>query len=134
MPDPWTVLIERLSRAADAPPVTWPASQRRIVRCLGNWSESAEYTDDGAPPRNDEGRLLEVLKNGPMSLEGLADATERSIGSVLHRLKQLRRRGCVQPMGIGLWELVLDAQPVERGEGTTAFTEQRLSPWPRIFP
>jgi hypothetical protein len=125
MLDPWTVLIGCLSHTAGAARVTWPASQERVVRCLGSWTESAEHAlqgDDCAPAPRDEGRLLECLKNGPMSLEGPADATGRSIGSVLHRLKRPSRRGRVEPMGIDLWKLVPDVDTVEQGEGTTTFT------------
>lgn len=106
--EPWTALIATLTGTLRAPRPMWPDSHRRIVRRLGGWSDAVDpgLSDPGftTEPSTLE-QIVEVLKNGPMTLDDLVKAIGRSHSTVAYRLTQLRRRRQVEPIGNGRWKV-----------------------------
>ena len=105
MPARWDTLIATLTEPATAQRVSWPETQRRIVRCLGGIDENgAELAPLEAGPRIDVDTLvLAALSRRPMTLEQLGKATGRNAKPLATQMARLRRAGRVQRVERGVW-------------------------------
>ena len=106
MPEPWSALIATLTETRRRPLVTWPDSQRHLVRCLNDVDESGcGLAPLEATPSVDIDILaLEALKlHGPMTVKQLAQTIRRDRKALANRMPRLRRTGHAQQVDVGVW-------------------------------